>query len=256
MAAALLPNALWELIEPLLPLPPSRPNGGRPRVSDRACLTGVVFVLRSGIPWQMLPQELGCGSGMTCWRRLRDWQSEGVWDLMHFALLNRLAREGDIDWSRAIVDSCSVRAVDGGTQTGPNPTDRAKRGSKRHLICDGRGVPLAVRLTGANRNDSQEALTLVDAVPPLQGERGRPRYRPDCVVGDRGYDVAGIRHGLRTRGILPLLAMRRTAHGSGLGRWRWVVERTFAWLNQFRRLRVRYDKRADIHEAFLSLACA
>jgi transposase len=157
---------------------------------------------------------------------------------------------------RAIVDSCSVRAVYGGTRTGPNPTDRAKRGSKRHLICDARGVPLAVRLTGANRNDSQEALALVDAVPPLQGERGRPRHRPDCVVGDRGYDAVGIRHGLRTRSILPVLAMRRTAHGSGLGRWRWVVERTFAWLNQFRRLRVRYDKRADIHTAFLSLGCA
>jgi len=154
------------------------------------------------------------------------------------------------------VDSCSIRAVYGGDQTGPNPTDRAKRGSKRHLICDGRGVPLAIRLTGANRNDSQEALALVDAIPPLQGERGRPRRRPDSVVGDRGYDAEAIRSGLRTRGILPLLAMRRTKHGSGLGTWRWVVERTFAWLNQFRRLRVRYDKRADIHEAFLSLGCA
>ena len=174
---------------------------------------------------------------------------------MHFALLNWLSREGDIDWSRAVVDSCSVRAVYGGTQTGPNPTDRAKQGSKRHLICDARGVPLAVRLTGANRNDSQEAMALVDAVPPLQGERGRPRHRPYCVVGDRGYDAARIRQGLRNRGILPALAMRRTAHGSGLGRWRWVVERTFAWLNQLRRLRVRYDKRVDIHEAFLSLAC-
>src|SRR6185295_15289977 len=174
MAAALLPNTLWELIEPLLPLPPSRPNGGRPRVSDRACLTGILFVLRSGIPWQMLPQELGCGSGMTCWRRLRDWQAEGVRDLMHFALLNWLSREGDIDWSRAIVDSCSVRAVYGGTQTGPNPTDRAKRGSKRHLICDGHGVPLAVRLTGANRNDSQEALALVDAIPRCTANGGDP----------------------------------------------------------------------------------
>src|SRR5207302_4079409 len=143
-----------------------------------------------------------------------------------------------------------------GDQTGPNPTDRAKRGSKRHLICDGRGVPLAVRLTGANRNDSQEALALVDAIPPLRGERGRPRKRPTCVLGDRGYDAAAIRRGLRTRHIVPLLAMRRTAHGSGLGRWRWVVERTFAWLSQFRRLRIRYEKRADIHEAFLSLRCS
>src|SRR6516165_5661460 len=102
MAAALLPNALCELIEPLLPRPPSRPNGGRPRVSDRACLTGILFVLRSGIPWQMLPQELGCGSGMTCWRRLRDWQQAGIWDLIHFVLLNWLSRYGQIDWSRAV----------------------------------------------------------------------------------------------------------------------------------------------------------
>jgi transposase len=155
------------------------------------------------------------------------------------ALLNWLTRDGDIDWSRAIVDSCSVRAGCGGTQTEPSPTDLAKRGSKRHLICDGRGVPLAVRLTTANRNDSQEALTMVDAVPPLHGERGRPRQRPDCVLGDRGYDAAAIRRGLRIRHIEPVLAMRGTAHGSGPGQWRWVVERTFAWLSQFRRLRVR-----------------
>lgn len=171
-------------------------------------------------------------------------------------MLDWLARHDQIDWSRAVVDSCSVRAVCGGSQTGPNPTDRAKRGSKRHVICDGRGVPLAVLLTGANRHDSQEALSLVDAVPPLQGKRGRPRRRPDCVLGDRAYDAEAIRQGLRVRHSLPLIAVRRTKHGSGLGRFRWVVERTFAWLNQFRRLRVRYDKRADIHEAFLSLGCA
>src|SRR5262245_22078872 len=111
MAAALLPNPLWDLVEPFLPIPPRRPQGGRPRVSDRACLTGIVFVLRSGIPWQMLPQELGCGSGMTCWRRLRDWQRAGVWDLMHFALLDWLARADQIDWSRAVVDSCSIRTL-------------------------------------------------------------------------------------------------------------------------------------------------
>ena len=141
MAAVLLPDSLWDLVEPLLPVPLPRPNAGRPRIPDRACLAGILFVLRSGIPWQMLPKELGCGSGMTCWRRLRDWQQDGVWDLIHFALLNWLARDGDIDWSCAIVDSCSARAAYGGVQTGPNPTDRAKRGSKRHLICDGHGVP-------------------------------------------------------------------------------------------------------------------
>src|ERR1039458_4966282 len=137
----------------------------------------------------------------------------------------------------------------------PLSPDRPKGGRPR-LICDGRGVPLAIQLTGANRNDSQQALALIDAIPSLQGERGRPRHRPDCVLGDRGYDAESIRQGLRDRRIVPWLAKRNTEHGSGLGRWRWGVGGNFAWLNQFRRLRVRYEKRADIHEAFLSLACA
>jgi transposase len=140
-----------------------------------------------------------------------------------------------------------------GASDGTESDWSGQTGSKRHLICDGRGVPLAVQLTGANRNDSQQALALVDAIPTLQGERGRPRHRPDCALGDRGYDAEAIRQGLRDRRIIPFLAKRNTEHGSGLGRWRWVVERTFAWLNQFRRLRVRYEKRADIHEALLSL---
>jgi len=156
----------------------------------------------------------------------------------HFALLDWLSRFGQIDWSRAVVDSCSVRAVLGGAQTGPNPTDRAKLGSKRHLICDGRGVPLAIQLTGANRNDSQQGLALVDAIPFLQGERGRPRRRPDCVLGDRGYDAEAIRQGLRARHIIPLLAMRNTKHGVDWADGGEVVERTFAWLYQLRRLRV------------------
>jgi transposase len=91
MSTPLLPDALWNLIQPLLPPSPHRPNGGRPRLPDRACLTGILFVLRSGIPWEMLPQELGCGSGMTCWRRLRDWQEAGIWQLIHFSLLDWLA---------------------------------------------------------------------------------------------------------------------------------------------------------------------
>ena len=114
MAKILVSDEFWEQIEPLLPPEPPRPKGGRPRIADRQVLTGILFVLKTGIPWEDLPQEMGCGSGMTCWRRLQEWQQAGVWDRMHRLFLNRLQEADRIDWSRAVVDSASVRAVLGG----------------------------------------------------------------------------------------------------------------------------------------------
>jgi transposase len=143
----------------------------------------------------------------------------------------------------------------GGEKTGPNPTDRGKEGSKHHLLTDAKGVPLANSLTAANRNDVTELIPLVDAIPPVRGKRGRPRRRPALLYGDRAYDSHRHRMLLWARGIAPALARRNTEHGSGLGVHRWVVERTLSWLHQFRRLRVRYERRADIHEAFLTLGC-
>jgi len=113
MATPLVPDDLWTAIAPLLPPEPPKPKGGRPRVPDRAALGGILFVLRTGIGWEALPQALGCGSGMTCWRRLRDWQAAGVWDRLHRALLDRLGADGRIDWSRASLDSASVPAKRG-----------------------------------------------------------------------------------------------------------------------------------------------
>src|SRR6202040_2322036 len=117
MTVEFLPDALRKLVEPFILVAKAKPNGGSPRLADRACftgITGIVFVLRSGIPWEMLPQEMGCGSGMSCWRRLRDWQEAGIWQLIHFSLLDWLARYGEIDWSRAVVGGSAVRAVFGG----------------------------------------------------------------------------------------------------------------------------------------------
>jgi len=142
-----------------------------------------------------------------------------------------------------------------GPQTGPNPTDRRKCGSKHHVITDGNGIPLATRLTGANCHDVTQLIPLVDGLPRIRGKRGRPRRYPDSVQGDRGYDSEIHRWLLIARGIDPNLAKRRTPHGSGLGKTRWVVERTIAWLHQFRRLRIRFERRDDIHEAFLSIGC-
>ena len=142
-----------------------------------------------------------------------------------------------------------------GSETGPSPVDRARNGSKHHLLVDATGIPLAWTVTGGNRHDVTQLIPLVDRVPPVRGKVGRPRRRPDRVTADRGYDYDKYRRLLRRRGISPEIARKQTEHGSGLGRHRWVVERTFAWLHQFKRLLVRYDRRHEIHEAFLALAC-
>lgn len=254
MAKPLVSDELWERIEPLLPPLPPHPHGGRPWVGNREALTGIIFVLRTGIPWEMLPQEMGCGCGMTCWRRLRDWQQAGVWERLHEVLLTELNKVDEIDWSRAIADSASLRAMCGGPKTGPNPTDRRKPGSKHHALTDGNGIPLVVILTAANVHDIKELLPLVDHIPAVRGKRGRPRHRPDRVQADTAYDSERHRAQLRERGIEPVIPKRNREHGSHLGKLRWVVERTLAWLHQFRRLRIRWERRDDIHEAFMCLA--
>ncbi len=118
--------ALWAVVEPLLPPEPPKPRGGRPRLSDRAVLNGILFVLRTGMAWELLPSELGWGSGMTCWRRLRDWQHAGMWQRLHRVLLERLAGAGKIDWSRAALDSSSVPA-----KRGARPPARTRRTAAR-----------------------------------------------------------------------------------------------------------------------------
>ena len=169
----------------------------------------------------------------------------------------REAQRGGSDQLVAGSDRQLARAgCRGGTKTGPSPVDRSRSGSKHHLIACGRGTPLAVSLTGGNRNDITEMIPLLDAIPPVRGRRGRPRRRPRELYGDRAYHSREGRRELRRRGIQAKIAWPKSPHGSGLGKKRWVVERTIAWLHQYRRLRIRYERRDDIHEAFLAIGCS
>jgi transposase len=133
MARPLVTEELWQILEPLLPAPRTRRRrrhcrGGRPPLDDRKVLAGVIFVLRTGVPWEYLPPEMGCGCGMTCWRRLRDWHEAGVWRMLHRVLLDRLNAAEKIDWSRAVVDSTSIRALHGGKKRERARWTAGKRG--------------------------------------------------------------------------------------------------------------------------------
>jgi transposase len=256
MAKELVSDELWKTIEPLLPDEAPKPKGGRPRVDNRSALAGIIFVLKSGIPWEMLPKEMGCGSGVTCWRRLREWQEAGVWERLHKVLLDRLGEADRIDWERASLDSASIPAKRGGEKTGKNPTDKGKAGTKRHLVSDRSGIPLAVMTSEANAHDSMVFEELVDAIEPIKRPRGRPRKRPKKLHADKAYDDKKCRRTLRKRGIKSRIARKGLESSEKLGRHRWVVERTLAWLSKYRRLTIRYERREDIHEAFLHLGCS
>lgn len=146
-----------------------------------------------------------------------------------------------------------------GAQTGSNPVDRGKPGSKYHLVVDQRGIPLAVALSAANIHDSLLLEEVIDAIPEIVGPRGRPgrpRRRPGKLHADKGYDYPRCRRALRARGIVPRIARRGIESSERLGRFRWVVERSLAWLLGCRRLGVRYERRPDLLLGFLHLACA
>jgi transposase len=254
----LVTDDLWVRIEPLLPPHPSRRFRfpGRKPLDDRKILTGILFVLKTGIAWDDLPAELGCGCGKTCRHYLQVWHHAGVWRTLHALLLAELNGADQIDWHRALIDASYVKAPEGGDDTGPNPTDRGKSGSKHHVMTDAQGIPLSATVTAANVNDVTQTLHVLTDMPPVGGKPGPRRQLPDRLQGDRGYDSEPLRQVLRWLGITPVLAARGTEHGSGLGVSRWFVERTLSWLHAFGRLRRRLDRLTEIQEAFLSLVAS
>jgi transposase len=144
----------------------------------------------------------------------------------------------------------------GGQETGPNPTDRGKLGTKQHLIVDANGIPLAVELTRANAHESNMLQPMLDKIPCIKRPRGRPKHRPAKLHADKAYDHVFCRAGCHVRGVVPRIARRGIESAQRLGRFRWVVERSFSWLHNYRRLATRYERRADIHRAFLALGAA
>jgi transposase len=192
-------DGLWEVLERLLPERPAQ-RIGRPRVEDRVAFTAIIFVLVTGLPWRLVPHEIGC-SGVRAWRRLRDWHASGVWARLHRELLRRLHATRRLDWSVGVVDGSHIRALRGGPLTGPSPVDRARTGSKHHLIVDRHGVPLAATLTGGNRNDVTQLLPRQSA-PRAAEPRMRAHLLATAPAVSRGPSLAlsrGTKH----------------AHGSG-----------------------------------------
>jgi hypothetical protein len=177
-----------------------------------------------------------------------------VWQRLHKVLLSRLhVAKGSTGRVRYRLEpgSCCLEGI----CTGPSPVDRGRAGSKRQVITDAGEIPLAASVTAANRNDVTEMISLVDAIPRVQGRRGWPKRRPKRLLADRAYWPKVHHCELRARHVTPKIAAPKSPHGSGLGRERWVVEHSISWLHQNRRLRVRWERRDDIHQAFLSLAC-
>jgi transposase len=254
----LVSDELWQKVEPLPP--PSlcrrlRFPGRKPQ-DYRKVLTGILFVVKTGIAWYDLPAELGCGCGKTCRHYLRLWHQAGVWRKPHALLLAELNGADQIDRSRALIDASFCKAPEGGEDTGPNPTDRSKSGSKHYVLTDGQGIPLKATVTAANVNEFTQVLDVLVNKPAVGGKPGPKRELLQRLQGDAGYDSEPLRALLRWLGITPVLGKRRREHGSGLGKLRWFVERTIAWLHSFGRLRRRLDRLTEIQEAFLRLACS
>ncbi len=248
----LVNDPLWNAVAPWLPVHPPSPQGGQRRVPDRLCLNGIVFVLREGLRWQSLPIALGWGSGSTCWRRFDEWTAAGVWEAAHVALVTAPGEQGLLNLERAVIDSSSQRAVRGGAHTGPNPTDRAKKGCKRHLITDGQGLPLVAQTGPANRRDEQALPGLLWWLWAVLSYGWR--CRPAVLQGDRGYGFPWSITLVLAWGIRSLLAVRGSPHGSGLGRTRYVVERTHSWFNHYRRLVLCYEQQGAHYQGFYQLA--
>jgi putative transposase len=252
-------DELWEVLYPLLPVHVNthRFGGGRPRVPDRDCADAIFYVLRTGCQWQALDQTELCAHS-TAHARFQEWVAAGVFLKLWQAGVERFEELCGIDWDWLAMDGAMTKAPLGGEKTGPNPTDRGKSGVKRSLLTEGHGVPIGLTIEGAHRHD----MKLVH--PTTQSiiiERPEPtETQPQGMCLDNGYDHEEVRDILREFGFTAHIrprgeeakAIKRQA---GFKARRWVVERAHSWMNRFRRLLVRWDKKPENYLAFLHFAC-
>lgn len=247
-------DALWERVAPLVPPAPSHAKGGRPRVPDRPIFAALISLLRTGEQWNALPDEFPPSS--TVHDRMQEWEQQGFFATLWQAGLADYDEVAGIDWQWQAADGVMTKAPFGGAASGPNPTDRGKRGTKRSLLTEGTGMPLAVVVAGANRHDMKLVAATLDAVMIA---RPNPATVAQHLCLDGGYDYDAVREEATGRGYTTHIRRRseerQEPHPDGKAR-RWVVERTHSWLNRSRRLLVRWEKKAENYVAFVHLACA
>jgi putative transposase len=252
-----VPDSLWVLINRLLPPEKQPGTPGRPALPHRQVVEGVLYVLRTGCQWKALRTEW-FGASSSIHARYQTWCATGVWKRVFQVLLRFYDKRKGIRWRWQAIDSKSVAAPLGGEKTGPNPTDRGKLGSKRHILVDGRGAPLALVVSGANAHDKTCALAVLQAQVIRQP---KTIYRVHHLCADKGYDYPDIRRVLRHRNYRVHIARRGVSldvipRGKRYPARRWVVERTLSWQNDFRSLRTRWAKKADNWLGLLYFASA
>ena len=252
-----IPGDLWLHIQPLLPPAKQAGTVGHPALPQRQVVDGILYVLRTGCQWKSLPKEwFGASSSLHTY--FQAWQAAGIWQKVFQLVLRHYDKLKHIQWRWQALDSKLVAAPLGGDKTGKNPTDRGKLGSKRHIVTDARGAPLAVVVSAANVNDVTCTLAVLEA---LAVERPKRVYRVHHLCADKGYDSDALRQEVAQRHYQVHFARRRTpvvkvpADRRHPPR-RWVVERTLSWQNDFRSLRTRWAKKADNWLALNHFACA
>ena len=255
----MLTDKQWSQIEPHLPKQKKNKKGGRPLADNRKVFEGILWVLWTGSPWGQMPEEYA--SPATCWRRLKRWQEQGIFQKLWKKFLSQLNKKDKIKWEECFIDGTFVQAKGGGDKVGK--TKRGK-GTKLVIIAERKGIPLSVHIDSASVSEMKLVEPTLEQVSVGKGTSGAPRKNPDCLIGDKGYDSNKIREYLLKKGIEPIIPARKNNKKAThqdkrkLRRYkrRWVIERTNAWLQNFRRLVVRYENLIEIFSGFVYCACS